>query len=230
MTGDIESVTAASVAQALASDYFSIYYVNTETDRFIEYSASSAYQDLGIETNGDDFFELSRKNIMRVIYPEDRDMFLQSFTKEKVLATLFAHPTFTLTYRLMFGDKPTYVHMKATRMKDRDDNHIVIGVSNIDEQMKAEAAYAESRAKALTYSRIAQALAEDYFSIYYVDMLTDRFIEYSSHASYDDLGIEKDGEDFFKPEPPQHRTRDGAGGSRRVPGGVYEGEHPEGSR
>ena len=37
MTGGFESVSAANIAQALASDYFSIYYVNTENDRFIEY-------------------------------------------------------------------------------------------------------------------------------------------------------------------------------------------------
>ncbi|MBR1423392.1 MAG: GGDEF domain-containing protein [Ruminococcus sp.] len=195
---DLHNVTIASVAQALAADYFSIYYVNTENDRFIEYSASSEYQELGIETEGEDFFNLSRKNIRRIIHPDDRDFFLERFTKEKVLSALFTQPTFTLTYRLMFGDTPTYVHMKATRMKDRSDCHIVIGVSNIDDQMKAQEEYQKAKKASLTYSRIAQALAGDYFSIYVVDPETERFSEYSATEEYDTLGIEKGGENFFE--------------------------------
>ena len=185
MTGGFESVSAANIAQTLASDYFSIYYVNTENDRFIEYSSSNEYQDLGIEKSGEDFFELSRKNIGRVIHPDDRGMFLSAFSKEKMLATLFNHPTFTLTYRLMFGGVPTYVHMKATSMRDQEDSHIVIGVSSIDEQMKAREAYERAHNAGVTYSRIAQALAGDYFSIYTVNPDTDNFVEYSATEEYD---------------------------------------------
>lgn len=197
MTDDFESITSSSVAQALASDYFSIYYVNTENDHFIEYSSSPQYQELKIEKAGEDFFHLSRKNIERVIHPDDREMFLEAFTKEKILVALFTRPTFTLTYRLMFGETPTYVHLKATRMKNREDSHIVIGVSNIDEQMKAKEAFERAHNASVTFSRIAQALAEDYFSIYYVDMNDDSFVEYSSDSFYNELGIEKSGEDFF---------------------------------
>ena len=34
------NVSPARVAQALAADYFCIYYVNTKNNKFIEYSAS----------------------------------------------------------------------------------------------------------------------------------------------------------------------------------------------
>ena len=55
--------------------------------------------------------------------------------------------TFTLNYRLMFGDKPQYVNLKATRMTNEDD-HIVIGVSNIDAQMRRERELHLAREKA----------------------------------------------------------------------------------
>lgn len=136
------TITYAGIAQALAADYFCIYYVNTETDRFIEYSSHSKYRELGIEQSGSDFFELSRRNMKRVIHPDDEQMFLSVFTKENVLAALSDDRTFTFTYRLLFPDGPTYAHMKATRMEDHDDPHIVIGVSNIDEQMRREQEHA----------------------------------------------------------------------------------------
>ncbi|MBQ3378979.1 MAG: EAL domain-containing protein [Clostridia bacterium] len=137
-------VTFEKIAQALSSDYFSIYYVNTETDYFIEYSAYEAYQTLGIEKQGHDFFELSRKNVQRVLYPEDLNMFLMTFTKENILKEIKEKHTFTLTYRLMMAGSPTYVHLKATRMADKNDKHIVIGISNVDDQIRREQEYAKA--------------------------------------------------------------------------------------
>ena len=136
-----DSVTFASIAKALAADYFSIYYVDTETDHFIEYSSHDDYDALGIEKSGEDFFTLSRINIARVVHPEDQDKILQEFTREKLLDELDRNGTFTLNYRLMFGEKTNYVSMKATRMADKNDKHIVIGVNNINAQMQRQMNY-----------------------------------------------------------------------------------------
>ena len=138
------AATYSSIARALSADYFSIYYVNMDTDRFIEYSSHDGYSDLGIETAGDDFFNLSRENIKRVAHPDDVETFLDSFTKENIQKAKETSGVFTLTYRLMFNGEPTYVHMKATCMEDKNDPHIVIGVSNIDEQMRREQAHASA--------------------------------------------------------------------------------------
>ncbi|MBR2287391.1 MAG: GGDEF domain-containing protein [Clostridia bacterium] len=192
-----ESVTYASIAEALAADYFSIYYVDLETEKFIEYSSHEVYEDLDIEKGGDDFFALSRNNIMRVVHPEDRERFLGVFTKENLIRELDTSGTFTLTYRLMFADQPTYVQMKATRMADRNDPHIVIGVNNIDAQMRRQQDFDRAQEENLTYSGIANALAADYFSIYYVDLDTDEFLEYSATETYQSLGVEQKGTHFF---------------------------------
>ena len=138
-----ETLTFASIAEALARDYFSIYYVDTETDRFLEFSAYDDYRALNIETSGDDFFAVSRKNALRVMYKPDLERFLAVFTKQNVLREIEHNGVFTLTYRLMFGHTPTYVSMKITGMTDRNDSHIVIGVSNIDAMMRREQARAE---------------------------------------------------------------------------------------
>ena len=138
-----ETLTFASIAEALSRDYFSIYYVDTETDQFLEFSAYDAYRDLNIETSGEDFFALSRRNVLRVMYKPDQERFLAVFTKENVLQEIERNGVFTLTYRLMFGDTPTYVSMKITGISDRNDSHIVIGVSNIDAMMRREQAQAE---------------------------------------------------------------------------------------
>ena len=128
--------TFGSIAQALSQDYFCIYYVNTQTDRFMEYSADETYESLGLQKSGDDFFTWIRDNAGQTVYPEDRRHFLRTFTKEHVLQALQTDRSFTMTCRLMLKDVPTYVHMKVTRMEEAHDPHIVIGISDVDEQIR----------------------------------------------------------------------------------------------
>ena len=49
-----------------------------------------------------------------------------------------------------------------------------------------------------TYAEIARALAADYYNIYYVDLKTDRFIEYTSSVGGEELAVERHGEHFFE--------------------------------
>ena len=190
-------VSPARVAQALAADYFCIYYVNTKNNKFIEYSASEEYRALGLPRSGEDFIGFSRERFEAIIYPEDQERFLDGFVKEKIISELDAHGIYTLTFRLMFNGVPTYVHLKVTRMIEKEGSHIVIGISSVDEQMKAMEAFETAHHASITFGRVASALAGDYFSIYVVDLDTDHFVEYSATKEFDTLGVEKNGEDFF---------------------------------
>ena len=148
-----EKITYEKVAQALAGDYFSIYIVDPDTDRFVEYSATKEYDDLGVEKTGECFFDLSRENIKRLIFSEDRDRFLGTFYKEKVMSILERDGNFTMKYRLMVGGEPTWVSMKATLFEDSDGRHLIIGMNNIDAQMKREQDYQQHVAEARMRAR-----------------------------------------------------------------------------
>ena len=190
-------VSPARVAQALAADYFCIYYVNTKNNKFIEYSASEEYRALGLPRSGEDFISFSRERFESIIYPEDQERFLDGFVKEKIISELDAHGIYKLAFRLMFNGVPTYVQLKVTRMIEKEGSHIVIGISSVDEQMKAMEAFETAHHASITFGRVASALAGDYFSIYVVDLDTDHFVEYSATKEFDTLGVEKNGEDFF---------------------------------
>ena len=194
---ELHSVSANSVARALASDYLCIYYINDETNQFTVFSASEVYQKLELDRTGDDFFAFIAHNTPRVVYPEDQDLVRSSITLEKLRDALDTRGVFTLTYRLMVGGAPHYVHMKATRMRDRRHG-VLFAVSDIDAQMREKAAYERARNSSLTYAHIAQALSKDYIYIYYIDLETDSFVEYSSHTSADDLAVERQSQHFFE--------------------------------
>ena len=197
MENELVNVSQSSIAQALATDYFCIYYVNVDDDRFIEYSASPEYRKLGLPTTGDDFITFARTNFEEIIYPDDQERFLDCFVKEDIIESIDHCGSFAMTFRMMFGDVPTYVFLKITHMIEEEAKHVVIGISNVDEQVRARMAYEEAHRASLTYSRVAQALAGDFFCTYVVDPATDHFEQYSSTEEYDDLGIEREGDDFF---------------------------------
>ena len=150
---DADHLTFSSVAQALAGDYFSIYVVDPDTEAFVEYSSSEEYKNLGIETQGANFFELSRRNIEALIYPEDRDRFMAVFSRERVLKIIERDGHFTTKYRLMLNGIPTYVSMKATLLENRNERRLIIGLTNIDAQMKREEEFRKHMADARTRAK-----------------------------------------------------------------------------
>ena len=190
-----EELTYTYIAQALSSDCIKLYYVDLDTEKYIEYSSGDEYDDLAIEEHGTDFFEKARQGTMFSIYEEDRDMFLESFTKEKVEKALDADGAFTLSYRIIRGEDPIYVHMKVVRIKMKD-NSIIIGVSNINAHMKEQEAIERVKEENLTYSRLS-VLAENFISIFVVNPETDHYIRCASNHEVDEYTIGMEGDDFF---------------------------------
>ncbi|MBQ9607048.1 MAG: EAL domain-containing protein [Lachnospiraceae bacterium] len=195
VTPEKEQLTYANVAQALSSDYEYLYYVDTETDQFVEYSHDSNGKGLSAERHGEDFFNEARKDTEVFIYEADRASFLEIFTRENVMKNLDEQGVFVHTYRLMKDGVPTFVNMKIVRMRN-EDRHIIIGVNNVDTQMRAQETIERLKEEQITYSRIA-ALMGNYIAIYTVDPNTGNYMQYSASDDYSELGTSRAGIDFF---------------------------------
>ncbi len=193
---DHEKEINLKISRALAQNYFVMYYVNINTDEYISYTKDVGYKALKIEDSGTDFYKALKKNIQKVIYKDDIEYVNSMLQKDKILEATRGGNTFSITYRLLLNNKPTYVTLLGTRLVDDPDN-IILGVSNIDNLMKRELEYKKQVAKNITYSNIALALAADYFVIYYVDVKTSKYVEYSLDNEKQLLNVKSTGEDFF---------------------------------
>lgn len=191
-----EIVTYGHIAQALSSGYSYLYYIDINTDEFTEFIPNSDNGELTVVRQSDDFFTRAKNDAQSLIYEKDREDFVTAFTKENILQTLDHANQFFLNYRLMVNNVPTYVRMRASRMNE-DRDHIVIGVLNIDEQMKQQEAAERIKAERTTYTRIS-ALSGDFIVIYTVNSETKHYIEYSGSNEFDSLGISKEGDNFFE--------------------------------
>ncbi|SER06226.1 diguanylate cyclase (GGDEF) domain-containing protein [Lachnospiraceae bacterium NE2001] len=191
-----QAITYADIANSLSADYLNLYYVDVYDDTFVEYKPNDSKDNLSIERHGTDFFDASRMDALDFIYKEDVQKFVSAFNKENVLGAIDTYGKFTLTYRLLINGEPIYVHMKAIRMSN-DDEHIIIGVNNIDAQMKAQEAVERMREERTTYARIT-ALSGNYICIYTVNPATNEYVEYGATEDYEGIGLQKTGADFFE--------------------------------
>ncbi len=191
-----ETLTYSNIARALSLDYSYLYYVDLETDDFIEYHSDKSSTNLVAERRGNDFFAQSRKDALDIIYADDQQQFIDSFYKEKVLKQIEETGMFIISYRLVTSGTPVYMSMKASKMEN-DDRHLIIGVNNVDVQKKTQESYERLKEERITYSRIT-ALAGNYICIYTIDPKTDHYVEYSATDHYEALGLAKSGDNFFR--------------------------------
>ena len=186
----------AHIAMSLARGYTDLFYVNMETGEYIEYQTDG---DSGILTearHGSDFFESCKREVKLYVHPEDNVAFVKAMNRQFLTEALDRASVFEMTYRRIQNGAPFYVLMKVTRMKD-DDRFIVIGVTNIDEQVKLRRAEERIEEERTTYDRI-HALTGDFIAIYVVEPETERYREFGSSDGYDKyFGQSKDGEHFF---------------------------------
>ena len=190
-----EGTTYANIARALAADYYNIYYVDLDTEQFIEYSSPIGGEELAVERHGENFFAAVIRDTETRIFEEDRESFLSGFSKEKILQELDKQGVFTTTYRLIDTGSPMYVNMKIMRMLP-DRNHLIIGISIIDSQMKQQEEADKIQLEKTAYDRI-MALTGDYLSLYTIERNSGRYIEFSTTDEYESLGLAKTGDDFF---------------------------------
>lgn len=185
------------ISRALARNYFTMYYVNLSTGEYVGYSSSCDYKSLIIDESGTDFFADTLKNAQDVIYEPDFEKVTKSITKENLINNTKDGKTFDLIYRLLIKGKPTYVSLKALKLAD-EDNNIIIGISNIDEQKKDELKYKAALEQNITYYNIALSLVQNYFDLYYINVDTNAYIEYSINSQNQSLDKVSSGIDFFQ--------------------------------
>lgn len=195
ITDKSQNASYASITKALAADYFNLFYVNLETEEFIEYYSGLGEEIMSTERHGSNFFNQARNDARIYLYEEDQDMFCAALTKENILNELDAHGRFSITYRLIDNNEPFYVNMKVMRMQ-QDNKHIILAVSNIDSQMKQRELLEQARNEQIFYSRL-MSLSGDFIAMYIVDPKTEQYNEYNSNEAFNEYGLAKQGENFF---------------------------------
>ncbi|MBR0410480.1 MAG: diguanylate cyclase [Eubacterium sp.] len=183
------------IAQALARGYTDLYYINLDTEGFIEYRTDEDSGSLSEVRRGWHFFEECRLEAEQMVYEDDRAAVLKALDRKNLVAALDRNKIFVMTYRLISEKGPTYVTMKVSRMED-DEKTIILGVTDVDEEMKQRRETERIREQQIAYSRL-NALTGDFLCVYVVAPETGVYREFSAASSYDYFAQAKTGLDFF---------------------------------
>ncbi|PHU34152.1 EAL domain-containing protein [Pseudobutyrivibrio ruminis] len=184
------------VARALAEDYIYLYFVDMKTGEYVEYNPDGQNRDLSVEKSGKDFFKRIVSDAKKTVYSGDLDMFTEAMTMENVASNLKEHGTFSLTYRMYIDMKPTYVNLKAVKVRSGEDR-VIIGVNNVDVQMRRQETIERIKEERITYARIT-ALSGDIIAIYTVNPETNSYSMYKTSYMFQTLQLNSSGDDFFK--------------------------------
>jgi diguanylate cyclase (GGDEF)-like protein len=137
---------------ALTGNFIVVYVVDPETNRYREFSATNDYSESFAQaTEGEEFFDKVREVAREFNHPDDLKRFLSVFTKKNVLAEVERSGIFTFGYRLMMEGKPLHVQMKAAMVEEKEGPRLIVGLNDIDAQVRQEEEYGR---------RLAQAQAE----------------------------------------------------------------------
>lgn len=183
------------IAMSLATDYEAIYYINIETGKYIEVSASQMYHSMNVPQKGDDFYKETRENVLRYAHPDDRLFAESMYYKETMLKNLEGQRSYSYQYRIMVGDEARYFRFVVLLSDDKE--HFVLCDKDIQDTITAETSLLERQKNVVTFSQIAESLASNYDVIYYVNMETGDYAGYSSSNIYGGLKINEYGNDFF---------------------------------
>ena len=127
---------------ALTGNFIVVYVVDPETDHYREFSATDDYIESFKQAKyGENFFGRVRKVAHLYNHPDDLSRFLSAFTKENVMAEIERSGIFTLGYRFIMDGNPIHVQLKAAMVEEKEGPRLIVGLNNIDVQVRQEEEY-----------------------------------------------------------------------------------------
>ena len=120
------------VANTLAKQFDSLYYVDIESDNFIEFFHSKMLSGLNLPEQGSDFFSFLSEQAKRTVHPADLDYVLSLIDKEKLLNKLTEHNSSLIVFRFVLDGN--IMHVCHFSILCDDKKHILGCIKNIESE------------------------------------------------------------------------------------------------
>ena len=134
---------------AITGNFLVVYVVDPETESYHEFSSTADYEEnLAQEKEGTGFFSKVREASRLHNCPEDLERFTSAFTKENVMAEIKHSGIFTLGYRIMMKGSPLHVQMKAAMVEEKEGTRLIVGLNDVDAQVRQEEEFGKRLAQA----------------------------------------------------------------------------------
>ena len=124
---------------AITGNYIIIHVVEPDTNYYHEFSSKSTFTDVfPLPKEGKSFFDEVREVAPKYTHPDDLERFLAVFTKENIMEEIKRCGIFTFGYRFFANGKVIHVQLKAAMVDEQDGTRLIIGLNDIDAQVRQE--------------------------------------------------------------------------------------------
>jgi diguanylate cyclase (GGDEF)-like protein len=188
-------IVYAHIAQSLLSGYTNLFYVDLDSDEYVEYSTDQPAGSLVELRRGERFFEECKIEAECYIHPDDLERFVGIFDRQTLLEQLEDKKVAMASYRQLTDEGYRYVNTRISGSGDAG-NFIVIATLDVDERMRQQIEAERLKEERDAFARV-NVLNGDYLCLYVVDPDTLHYREYSISKEYEPLTLSKDGTNFF---------------------------------
>ncbi|MBQ6229978.1 MAG: diguanylate cyclase [Eubacterium sp.] len=129
---NVDQVAFGQVAKALAKHYDSMYYVDVETDNFIEFFHSQMLNELNLPEQGVNFFDFMTEQAHRIVHPDDLGYILKLINKDSLLGKLKESSSSIAVCRFILGSE--IFHICHISILCEDNKHILGCIKNIENE------------------------------------------------------------------------------------------------
>ena len=134
----LKSAEMTSVIDAFAQDFECLYVVNLTTNSFRTINSSGEFGEIGINTEGDDFFDVNNYDYRTHIYHDDYEYVCSMVNKAKIINDLKTSRDYIFNYRVVHNGQPIYYQFRGM-LNANDSNILYVGIRNIDASIRHEA-------------------------------------------------------------------------------------------
>ena len=131
---NIDQSAFNQVATTLAGYFDSLYYVEIETGKYVEFIPTKMFEELNIPKNGEDFFTMSRNNAPKYVHPDDLERVLRIHDRDVVLEYLKKSDSYSMVCRLVINGR--IVHARHIDVMCEDRKHLLFCIENIDDEVR----------------------------------------------------------------------------------------------
>ena len=140
---------------AITGNFLVVYTVDPETGDYREFSSTRDYTEkLAQEKEGTNFFDKVREEAPYFNHPSDLKHFLSIFSKENVMSEIEHNGIFSFGYRLIMDGQPLHVQMKAAMVEEKEGQRLIVGLNDVDAQVRQEEEYEKRLARAQSQASV----------------------------------------------------------------------------
>lgn len=113
---------------ALSQDYICLYYVDSNTEHYLEYSTTPVFESFGFEKEGDGFFEVAKINGKKVVHPDDYQMFFDNMNMENIRKQIDAIGFFQMRYQMLLNGSYIKVILKIVKVLTNNQEKLIVAL------------------------------------------------------------------------------------------------------